>query len=622
MWFFLYWRANIPKMYLPRYAITTAMSFPHFSAPLFVRLFLVAGLGLLLGACAQKPVQEPVKPAAEPVVNQGEPNQPESKAAAAPAPVPKTELPNQELTEAVLYEYLLAEIAGQRGSIGLSAQAYADLARRTRDPRIAKRAAEVALYARMPGAAIEAARIWYETEPSSMQALQTLASLLINAKRHDEALPYLQKLLVADGSNAGDGFLQLSRLLASSQDKAVTLKLVQQLAEPYPELAQAHFAVAQAAIAAEQSELALAEVRAASRLKPDWDLPVLFEAQLLQRRSNAQALKRLADFLVRYPKAREVRMTYARVLVAERMYTDARAEFQTLSKDFPDNIDVVFAVGVLSLQLQDYALAEANFKRLLVLPYRDKNTVRMYLGQIAEEQKNYPEALRWYDEVAGGEQYLKAQMRRALVLSKQGKLDAARAHLRQIDVDSDQARVQLLLTEAQLLRDANQPREAFDLIGNALRDMPDQPDLLYDYAMLAEKIERMDLLETNLKKLISLKPDHAHAYNALGYSLADRNLRLTEAQELIEKAQQLAPDDPFIIDSMGWVMYRMGKHKQALEYLRKAYAARPDAEIAAHLGEVLWVAGEPREAEKIWVEAVKKTPDNEALNSTIKRFRP
>jgi tetratricopeptide (TPR) repeat protein len=598
------------------------MSFPHLSAPPFARLFLVAGLGFLLAACAQRPVQEQAKPAAEPVVNQGELDQPESKAVAAPTPAPKPELPNQELTEAVLYEYLLAEIAGQRGSIGLSAQAYADLAKRTRDPRIAKRAAEVALYARMPSAAIEAARIWYETEPSSMQALQTLTSLLINTKRHDEALPYLQKLFVADGSNAGDGFLQLSRLLANSQDKALSLKLVQQLAQPYPELAQAHFAVAQAAIAAEQSELALAEVRAASRLKPDWDLPALLEAQLLQRQSNALALKRLAAFLERYPKAREVRLSYARVLVAERKYTEARTEFQTLSKDFPDNIDVIFAVGVLSLQLQDYALAEANFKRLLVLPYHDKNTARLYLGQIAEEQKNYPEALRWYDEVAGGEQYLKAQIRHALVLSKQGKLDAARAHLRQIEVDSDPARVQLLLTEAQLLRDANQPREAFDLIGNALQSMPDQPDLLYDYAMLAEKLDRMDLLETNLKKLIRLQPDHAHAYNALGYSLADRNLRLPEAQGLIEKALELSPDDPFIIDSMGWLMYRMGRHKEALEFLRKAYAARPDPEIAAHLGEVLWVAGEHREAEKIWLEAAKKTPGNDALNSTIKRFKP
>lgn len=600
------------------------MSFPRRCALPLVRLLLVAGLVALSAACAQRPVQEPAKPVAEAPANQDEadPHEFHAAAAAAAAAAPKPDLPDNELTEAMLYEYLLAEIAGQRGSVALSAQAYADLARRTRDPRIAKRAAEVALYARMPGAAIDAAKIWYETEPSSMQALQTLISLLINTKRHEEALPYLQRLLVADGKNAADGFLQLSRLLANSQDKALSLQLVQQLAQPYPRLAQAHFAVAQAAIAAEQGELALAEVRAASALKPDWDLPVLFEAQLLQRQSNALALKRLAAFLERFPKAREVRMSYARVLVAERLFTEARIEFQTLSKDFPDNVDVVFAVGVLSLQLQDYALAEAHFKRLLLLPYRDKNAVRMYLGQVAEEQKNYPEALRWYDEVAGGEQYLKAQIRHALVLNKQGQLEAARAYLRQIEVNSDQARVQLLLSEAQLLRDANRQRDAFELIGNALQTMPDQPELLYDYAMLAEKLDRVDVLESNLKKLISLQPDHAHAYNALGYSLADRNLRLPEAQELIEKARQLAPDDPFIIDSMGWVMYRLGKHQQALEFLRKAYAARPDAEIAAHLGEVLWVAGERREAEKIWVEAVKKTPDNEALNSTIKRFRP
>jgi len=595
------------------------MSVPRFSVlPLF-RLVLVAGLGLLLADCAQRPVQQ-VPQAAQSETDEDEIEQPAPKAAGAPAP--KLELPNQELTEAMLYEYLLAEIAGQRGSIGLSAQAYVDLAKRTRDPRIAKRATEVALYARTPTAAIDAAKIWYETEPSSMQALQALVSLLINGKRDEEALPYLQKLLAAEGDNAGDGFLQLSRLLANSQDKALTLKLVQELAQPYPMLAQAHFAVAQAAAAAEQRELALAEVRAASKLRPDWELTALLEAQLLQRQSSALALQHLAGFLERHPKAKEVRLSYARVLVAEQKYNEARAEFQTLSKDFPDNVDVIFAVGVLSLQLQDYALAEANFKRLLTLPYRDKNTVRMYLGQIADERKNYPEALRWYEQVTGGEQYLQAQMRYALVLNKQGKLDAARAHLRQIEAGSDEARVQLLLTEAQMLRDANRPREAFDLIGDALARAPDQPDLLYDYAMLAEKLERMDLLETNLKKLIDLQPDHAHAYNALGYSLAERNLRLPEAQGLIEKALQLSPDDPFIIDSMGWVLYRMGKSKQALEYLRKAYRVRPDPEIAAHLGEVLWVAGEHREAEKIWLEATKKTPGNDALNTTIKRFKP
>jgi len=596
------------------------MSVPQFSLPQCVRLALLACIGLFLAACAELgPVRE-AAPAA--TAASGEAEAAEAKTASAAAPAIKPELPKQDLTEAVLYEYLLAEIAGQRGSIGLSAQAYADLAKRTRDPRIARRATEIALYARMPNAAIEAARIWYETEPASMQALQTLTSLLINAKRNKEALPYLQQLLAADGNSAADGFLQLGRLLANSQDKALNLELVQQLAQPYPKLAQAHFAVAQAAAAADEKELALAEVRAASELNPDWELAVLLEAQLLQRQSGALALQRLAAFIERHPKAKDARMSYARVLVAERRYPEARAQFQNLSKDFPDNVEVVFAVGVLSLQLQDYALAEANFKRLLLLPYRDKDTVRLYLGQVAEEQKNYPEALRWYAEVGSGEQYLQAQTRYALVLNKQGSLDAARAYLRQIEVSTSQARAQLLLTEAQMLRDANRTREAFELVGGALNSMPDQPELLYDYAMLAEKLEQMDLLEINLKKLIKLQPDHAHAYNALGYSLADRNLRLPEAQALLEKALQLSPDDPFIIDSMGWLLYRQGNNKQALEFLRKAYGARPDPEIAAHLGEVLWVAGERSEAEKIWFEATKKAPGNEALNSTIKRFKP
>ncbi|MBK5103374.1 MAG: tetratricopeptide repeat protein [Burkholderiales bacterium] len=582
---------------------------------------LFAVSSLTLAACAQQPTLSAAS-ADKAELSQSKAEEPaQGKAAASEAEhAAQQNLPKQDLTEAVLYEYLLAEIAGQRGAVGLSAQAYADLAKQTRDPRIAKRAAEVALYARMPAAAIDAARIWYETEPSSLQALQALTSLLIGAKREEEALPYLQKLL--EGDDSGAGFLQLARLLANNQDKALTLKLVQQLAQPYPGSAQAHFAVAQAAVGAGQDELALTEVRAAAQLQPDWDLPVLLEAQLLQRQSNALALQRLAAFLERHPMARDVRMSYARALVAEKKYTEARAEFQTLLKDFPDNTDVVFAVGVLSLQLQDYAQAQANFKRLLLLPYRDKNTVRMYLGQIAEEQKDYPEALRWYDEVAGGELYLRAQIRYALVLSKQGKLDAARAHLQQVEVDSESAKVQLLLTEAQMLRDAKQPRAAFDLIGNALQSMPDQPELLYDYAMLAEKLDRLDLLEDSLTKLIKLKPDHAHAYNALGYSLAERNLRLPEAQELIEKALQLSPEDPFIMDSMGWVLYRAGKSTQALEYLRKAYTTRPDPEIAAHLGEVLWVAGERSEADKIWLEASKKAPDNDALNSTIKRFKP
>lgn len=533
----------------------------------------------------------------------------------------RSNLPTQDLTETILYELLLAEIAGQRGNVGLSAQAYLELARRTRDPRIASRATEIALYARMHNAAIEAATIWHEAQPNSQRPLQALAGLLVTGGRYGEARPYLKKLLESTNNGPENGFVQLTRTLANVQDKKAALELMQDLAADYPDLPQAHFAVAQAAGNAGNDALALEQVRVAAKLKPDWDAPVLFEAQLLQKTSGNDALTLLERFLKKYPDSREVRLNYARMLVAQKRFADARGEFQRLLADFPGNQDVMFAVAMLSLQLNDYATAETNLKRLLESNYRNKNSVRLYLGQVAEEQKNFSEALRWYREVGEGEQYLSAQIRHAQVLSRQGKLDAARAQLQQANASSSQERVQLILAEAHLLREANQARAGFDLVERALDRLPNDPDLLYDYAMLAEKIERVDILEATLRKLIGMRPEHAHAYNALGYSLADRKLRLAEARDLIGKALKLAPDDSFIIDSMGWVLYRMGELKDALGYLRRAYAGRPDAEIAAHLGEVLWALGERDEAERIWRDAARTSPDNETLVNTVTRFK-
>ncbi len=542
-----------------------------------------------------------------------------------PAPDPDPVLPIQDLTDTVLYEFLLAEIAAQRGNVGLAAQAYADLAKRTRDPRIARRATEIAVFARMGNAAIESARVWHETDPNSQRALQALSGLLVSAGRFDEALPYIRKQLAGTGAagGAGEGFMQLNRTLANAKDKSAALVLVQRLTEDYPQLAQARFALAQAAAAADQRELALKEIRRAQELKPDWEAAVLLEAQFLQSgaSSGAASLERLSRYLQHYPNSREVRLAYARALVADRRYAEARIEFQKLLTDFPANTDVIYAVALLSLQLSDYGPAESNLKRLLELDYADKATIRLYLGQIAEEQKNYPEALRRYGEVGHGEQYLPAQIRYAQVLARQGRLAEARAHLQQLSASGNQQRVQLVLAEAQILRDANQSKEAFTLVERALAGLPENPDLLYDYAMLAEKIERFDILESSLIKLIELRPDHAHAYNALGYTLADRNLRLTEARELIEKALKLAPEDFFIIDSMGWLLYRMGKLEESVKYLQRAFAGRADPEIAAHLAEVLWASGKRAEAEKILGDAVQKHPGNETLNKTIQRLK-
>ena len=337
-------------------------------------------------------------------------------------------------------------------------------------------------------------------------------------------------------------------------------------------------------------------------------------------RSNADALSRLARYLERYPNSREIRLNYARALVTEQRIADARTEFQKLLTDFPTNVDVIYSVALLALQSNELSVAEANLKRLLELDFRDKNTVRMYLGQIAEDQGRLPDALRWYAEVGGGEQFFSAQIRYAQIMAKQGNLAKGREHLQQLAAKSPAQRVPLVLAEAQMLRDASEIDQAFQLLGKALEAQPDNPELLYDYGMLAERIDRMDILESSIRKVIAARPDYAHAYNALGYSFADRNTRLAEARELIEKALKLAPRDHFIIDSMGWVLYRLGEYAEALKYLRQAYASRPDAEIAAHLGEVLWVMGLKAEAESIWKEATQKFPKNEILTKTMQRF--
>ena len=541
--------------------------------------------------------------------------------AAAQVPGPSPDKSVEELSEPTLYDFLLGEIALQRGDLPLAAKTYLDLARRTRDPRVARRAVEVANQAKQPELALEAARLWHDIEPASAHALQVLAATLVAAKRVDEAGPVLEKLFSAEGVSRENAFMQVNRLLGANPDKAANLRAIRNLAAKYPQMPQAHFAVAQAAAVAGEDDAALAAARQAQKLQPEWELAVLLEAQVLQKRSNAAAAKRLGEFVEKYPQSREVRLSYARVLVLEKRLPEARKQFEAVAAANPKNPEVIYAVGLLAYQLKDYPAAEDYMKRVLGLGYRDPEGVRYLLGQMAEEQKAWPRAIEWYEGIQNGDHVMPARMRTANAIAKQGKLDEARAYLKRVAEENPEDQIQLTVAEAQLLRDANRHKDAFSLLSDALGKQPDQPDLLYDLALTAEKLERFDLLETHLRKLIEVKPDHAHAYNALGYSFADRNTRLPEARKLVEKALELAPEDYFIIDSLGWVLYREGDLKGAARELRRAYGGRPDAEIGAHLGEVLWMLGERDEARRVWDESLKAGPENETLQKTIKRLK-
>ena len=356
----------------------------------------------------------------------------------------------------------------------------------------------------------------------------------------DESQPYLEKLLAGDGVNLENGFMQLGRLLAGNPDKAANLRVVRNLAARHAGLAQAQFAVAQAAFAASEESAALAAIRQAQSLRPEWEVAAIFEAQILQKRSPAAAAKSLGSFVAKNPNSREARLSYARVLVADKRLPEAREQFDALLAANPGNTDVIYAVGLLAFQLKDYPVAEQSMKRLLGMTYRDHDGVRYVLGQIAEEQKHWPSAVDWYQSIGAGEHAMPARMRTANAMAKQGKLDEARAFLKRVAADNPDQEVQLLVAEAQLLREANRAKEAFDMLGQALQKEPDQPELLYDFALTAEKLERYDVLESNLRKLIQVRPDYAHAYNALGYSYAERNPARRGAQAHREGARALA----------------------------------------------------------------------------------
>jgi tetratricopeptide (TPR) repeat protein len=554
---------------------------------------------------------------------------------AAPAPVAKPAdadpalarperppLPQIELTEELMFKMMLAEIAVQRGQPHIAVPTYLELARETGDPRIAQRATELAWNARFSDAALEAATLWLKLEPDSTRARQVLASLLVNEQKLESARSHFQQWLAADPANVGQNFLELSGLLARHPDRKGVLELVRGLAQAHRDVAEARLTVAQAAWNAGDHELAIAESAAALKLKPEWELAALFQGQALQRRSNEEALKFLGEYVKSWPEAKDARLTYARLLVTAKRYPEARRQFEVLLKQHPDNADVTMAVALLAIQAQDYDGAEGHLKRALEMGYSDPDLARLHLGQIAEERKRYEQALKWYQSVQQGEQFVGAQARYAGVLAKQGRLAEARKHLQQAEALTTQQRVQLAQAEAQLLREASAYHDAYELLGQLLQKMPDHPELLYDHAMAAEKIDRIDVLEKNLRRLIQIRPDHAHAYNALGYTFADRSERLPEALSLIQHALKLAPEDPYILDSMGWVLYRMGRAEEALGYLERAYLLRPDGEIGAHLGEVLWVLGKQDEARRVWAEALKAHGDNEVLRNTIKRFAP
>ncbi|HPU50245.1 MAG TPA: tetratricopeptide repeat protein [Burkholderiaceae bacterium] len=537
------------------------------------------------------------------------------------------DLPKVDLTPQLIFQLLASEIAAQRGQAGSATATYLSLAQKTRDPRLARRATELALSERSLERAMQAAQLWRELSPGSSLAAQTLETLWLSTGRFGDARPLILQRLErarADGS-VGDVYEQLQRNLMRGTDRKGALALLEDIASADPQVPQARLAVANLAHAAEQHDRAALEAGKALALLPDDEAIVVATARFVQASSagTAGAVRVLQAYLDRFPKALEARFQYARLLAGDGRTAEARREMELALREDPDSPAILFSLAQLAYQNKQPAAAADYLQRYIGLADsvpRDNNPAYLFLSQIAEDQNKLPQAIEWLEKVNRGEQAMQALMRRAVLMSRDGQIESARNLLRNTTAATSRERVQLIAVEAQLLRDANRAPEAFEVLDKALERQPDNPELLYDHAMLAERIDRLAVMETSLRKLIQLKPDHAHAYNALGYSLAERNVRLDEAQTLIARALQLMPDDAHILDSMGWVLYRRGQFDKAAEYLRRAYQLRPEAEIAAHLGEVLWAMGRNDEARKLWADARGREPNNQILKETLARL--
>jgi tetratricopeptide (TPR) repeat protein len=528
--------------------------------------------------------------------------------------------PGQELTAQIVFDTLLAEIALARGRLDYTLPLYERLATQTRDARVARRATEIAIYARRMDVAQSMARIWADADPSSEEAQRVLAGAFVGADVPSEKIEMrLAESLAKAGVRLPGALLGLNRVLAPLQDKAQARKIVTRVTEPYLDLPEAHFARAHAASAARDLQASVAELDEALALRPDWSQALLLKAQIQQTEAPEVAVKTLAAFLEVHPDDVDVRRGYARALLGIKRYPEARAAFEAVVEAQPDDLSSRYAVAIIALEMGDLDVAQTHLEALAAAGYSDTDGIETGLAQIAEARGDVAGAVAHYDAVQKSPRRERAQLRAAQLLARGGDLSAARARLRALG-DDNESRANFLLVEAQLLRDAGQPEEAMRVVDEGLKLLPDNPDLLYESAMLSEKLNHVEAMEGRLRKIIALNPDYAHAYNALGYWLADRGERLDEAETLIRKAVELRPSDPFIMDSLGWVKYRRGDLRSARDILRKAYTLRADPEIAAHLGEVLWEMGDQDAARQTWRAAAKDNPDNATLAAVMRRY--
>lgn len=532
-----------------------------------------------------------------------------------------TAMSEGEFSPQVMYQLLIAEVAGQRGEIGVAVANYLAAAKVSRDASVAERAARIAIFAQALEKALEAAELWVELTPENAEAYQVLAPLLLTFGRAPETVASYERYIALSADKADQGFMQISGQLTRAKSAVAALSVMEQLLEKHQNTPYSWLAHSQLALRQGKLELAMKSADKALSMKSHWSPAVVLRARVL----SLQGYK--DDALAYLEKERDgelendtsVGLSYARLLTETKQLTRAFAEFERLVEKEPRNAEVHYAAGVLALQLKDLDKAELRLQRVLRLGQR-RLEASYYLGRVYEEKADPEAALKYYFMVRHGEYYMGAQSRAANLLAEQGKLKQAREHLHSLRISNDQEQVRVYLVEGELLRKAGKYMEALEFFADKLEKMPDDTALRYARALVAEKANKLSLAEEDLRMIIEREPSNAQALNALGYTLADRTERLDEALDYIKRALEVEPADAAIIDSMGWVQFRMGNHAKAAELLREALTLIQDPEISAHLGEVLWKMGNKKDALDVLEAALEAHPKHKALLDAMKRL--
>jgi tetratricopeptide (TPR) repeat protein len=524
----------------------------------------------------------------------------------------------------LVFKILSAEMAGRRGRIDIAAEQYFDAAQGTNDPRVAERAVKLALYNRDIARADAAVALWVELDPENVEAWQHRAQISLQQKKVTDTTDALSQVISLSTDAPAQVIPGVVDSILSQSDADTGVEVLSQLADRYPDNADTQYGIGRFAMSRGEREAAMRAFDRALQIDPQNVDALLSRARLKVESGDAEeGIAEIEAFVAADTANGAAQLGLARLLVESGNYEEAASRFEVIAAEFPEDPDSLFTIGLLALEIKRIKQGEDYLQQVVELG-QHQDTANYYLARISDNRRDYEEAVDRYQRVQNGDNFFDAQMRAAELLGLIDRVDEGRELIAQLRTYTQERsiRIELINAESRMLNSSDRHEDAYAVLNDGLEQYQDDTSLLYARALVAERLDKRDIFERDLLKVISLQPDNAYALNAMGYFLVDRDERLDEAEEYLTRALELLPDDPAVIDSVGWLYYRQMRYDESLQMLRRAYALFPDPEIAAHLGEVLWVSGDQESASKVWEEALRDAPDDDLLNSVMEKYQP